>query len=112
MTGPARPPGSNFWRHGDACVIVHFRLTPKSSKDRIDGVVDTRDGPALQAHVSALPEDGAANAALEWLVASWLDVPWRSVSLVSGAKSRLKAIRIDGDAADLARRLQDKLNDD
>jgi hypothetical protein len=99
------------WRHGAACVIAHFRLTPKSSKDAIDGLAETGDGPAFQARVRAVPEDGAANAALEDLVARWLDVPKRSVSLVTGGKSRLKSLRIAGDAAVLDRILQVKTDE-
>jgi uncharacterized protein len=94
------------WRHGAACVIAHFRLTPKSSKDAIDGLAETSDGPAFQARVRAVPEDGAANAALEELVARWLDVPKRSVSLVTGGKSRFKSLRIAGDTAALDEILQ------
>ena len=86
--------------------MVHFRLTPKSSKDAVDGLVDTTDGVAFQARVRALPEDGAANTALEKLVARWLGVPKRSVSLVTGGKSRLKSLRIDGDLMALDRMLQ------
>lgn len=87
------------WRHGDACVVAHFRLTPKASKDAVDGLVETIDGAAFSARVRALPVDGGANAALEDLVARWLGVPKRTVSLVSGGKSRLKSLRIDGDPA-------------
>lgn len=98
------------WRHGAACVIVHFRLTPKSSKESIDGLSTTADGPAFQARVRALPEDGAANAALERLAAEWLQVPRRSVQLLTGAKSRLKSVQIAGDLDVLDERLQRKLN--
>ena len=86
--------------------MAHFRLTPKTSKDAVDGLVDTTDGVAFQACVRALPEDGAANKALEELVARWLGVPKRSVSLVTGGKSRLKSLRIDGDPMALDRMLQ------
>ena len=99
-------PAGKAWRHGSACVIAHFRLTPKSSKEAIDGVIETPDGPAFQARVRALPEDGAANTALEQLVAQWLGVPKRSVSLATGGKSRLKSLRIDGDREALDRLLQ------
>lgn len=99
------------WRHGAACVIAHFRLTPKSSKDAIEGVTSTSDGPAFQARVRAVPEHGAANAALEVLVARWLDLPKRSVSLASGGKSRLKALRIDGEPEALDRLLQMKISE-
>lgn len=103
--------GCQAWRHGDACVIAHFRLTPKSSKDAIDGLVQTADGPAFQARVRALPEDGAANKALEELVARWLGVPKRSVSLATGGKSRLKSLRIAGDAEALGKLLQDRADE-
>jgi uncharacterized protein len=110
--GAAASPAALPWRHGAACVIVRFRLTPKSSKDAIDGPTVTAEGPAVQARVRALPEDGAANAALERLVAGWLDVPKRSVKLVAGAKSRLKTIQIDGDPAALAARMATRLTTD
>ena len=99
------------WRHGDACVIVHFRLTPKSSKDCIEGLIDTSEGPVFQARVRAVPENGAANAALEELVARWLGVPKRSVSLIAGGKSRLKSLGIAGDAALLDKILQTKFDE-
>ena len=79
------------WRHSDAGVIVYFRLTPKSSKDAVEGLQATAEGLTFQARVRAVPEDGAANAALELLVAEWLGVPKRTVSLSSGGKSRLKS---------------------
>jgi uncharacterized protein YggU (UPF0235/DUF167 family) len=97
------------WRHGAACVIAHFRLTPKSSKDAVEGVTLTSDGPAFQARVCAIPENGAANAALEGLVARWLALPKRSVSLASGGKSRLKSLRITGDPEALDEILQTKI---
>lgn len=97
------------WRHGAACVIAHFRLTPKSSKDAVEGVIDTADGPAFQARVRAVPEHGAANAALEELVARWLILPKRAVSLASGGKSRLKSLRIMGEPEALDRLLRTKV---
>jgi uncharacterized protein YggU (UPF0235/DUF167 family) len=105
------PAGRKPWRHGDACVIAHFRLTPKSSKDAVEGITDTGDGPAFQARVRAVPENGAANAALEDVVARWLGLPKRSVSLVSGGKSRLKSLRIAGDAVLLDQILQVKVDE-
>jgi uncharacterized protein YggU (UPF0235/DUF167 family) len=97
------------WRHGAACVIAHFRLTPKSSKDAVEGIIDTGDGPAFQARVRAVPEHGAANAALEELVARWLNLPKRAVSLASGGKSRLKSLRITGEPEALDRLLRAKI---
>jgi hypothetical protein len=99
------------WRHDTACVIARFRLTPKSSKEAVDGVVETPDGPAFQARVRALPENGAANRALEELVAGWLGVAKHSVSLAKGGKSRLKSLRISGDPEALDKRLQDRISE-
>lgn len=59
----------------------------------------------------AVPEHGAANEALEELVAGWLNLPKRSVSLASGAKSRLKALRIAGEPEALDRLLQMKIGE-
>ena len=104
-----RPGSGTPWRRGDAGVIVYFRLTPKSSKDAVDGLQTTAEGLAFQARVRAIPEDGAANAALEKLVAGWLDVPKRSVQLATGGKSRLKSVAISGDIEQLDRALHVKL---
>ncbi len=97
-------------RQGDACVIVRFRLTPKSSKDIIDGLEMTAEGPAFKARVRAIPEDGAANAALERLVSEWLQVPKSAAQLVSGAKSRVKSIAVEGDVNEIESRLRAKLS--
>lgn len=102
----ATAPQALAWRHADACVIVRFRLTPKSSKDSVDGLEVTADGPAFKVRVRAIPEDGAANAALERLVSAWLGVAKSNVRLVGGGKSRIKSICIDGEAGDLEQRLR------
>ena len=97
--------GALPWRHAAGGLVVRFRLTPKSSKDAIDGLEMTADGPAFKARVRALPEDGAANAALEKLAAAWLGVPKSAVRLVSGGKSRVKTLAVEGDPAAIADRL-------
>jgi hypothetical protein len=86
-------------------LLVRFRLTPKSSRDAIEGLETTADGPAFKARVRAVPEDGAANAALEKLVAIWLGVPQSAVHLVAGGKSRVKTVGVEGDPAAIAERL-------
>jgi uncharacterized protein YggU (UPF0235/DUF167 family) len=105
-------PGESLpWRHGDACVIVYFRLTPKSSKDAIEGLSATAEGLAFQARVRAVPEDGAANTALEKLVSEWLRVPKRAVRLATGGKSRLKSIAVSGDVNELDQLLSARLSE-
>lgn len=105
MSGGAPSP----WRVTPSGVVVRVRLTPKSSVERIDGLEATADGPALKARVRAVPEDGKANAAIERLLADWLGVPKSSVSLVAGAKSRVKSLAVSGDPAAIVRALSERV---
>ncbi len=97
------------WRVAAGCVIVRVRVTPKSSKDGVDGIEPSSEGPALRLRVRAVPADGEANAAVAKVFAEWLDVPKRSVSISSGLKSRLKSLSIAGDPVDLSARLAERL---
>ena len=84
-------------------IELFVRLTPRSSGDALDGLATASDGRShVKARVRAVPENGAANAALEKLLARSLGVPASSVTVVSGATSRLKTVRITGDPAALA----------
>ncbi len=78
---------------------LRVRLTPKGGRDAVDGLTASSDGLAIKARVRAAPEDGEANAALVSLIAGWLDVPRRDVTLSGGHKSRTKMLSIAGDAA-------------
>ncbi len=89
------------WREIQNGVEVRVRLTPKSSKDAIDGLTDTSAGAAFKVRVRAVPEDGKANAAAETLVARWLGVPPSTVALISGSKSRVKVLAVTGDRKQL-----------
>jgi len=60
----------------------------------------------LRVRVRAVPDKGKANAAVIMLVAKALDVPRSAVTLVSGDTARLKTIKIEGDAAALATRIE------
>jgi uncharacterized protein (TIGR00251 family) len=97
------------WRHGGACVIVRVRLTPKSSKDAVDGVEETAEGPAFKARVRAVPSEGEANAALLKLMAKWLGVGQSSLRVAKGGKSRVKSVEITGNTGDIAARLAERL---
>ena len=86
------------WRATADGVTVRIRLTPKSGADAVTGVGDTADGPALLVRVRAVPEKGAANLALEKVIAGWLGVPRSSVSVAAGTtKSRVKTLQIGGE---------------
>ncbi len=84
-------------------IDLFVRLTPKASADALEGTGTTADGSRhIKARVRAIPEKGAANAALEKLLAKALRVPVSSVTVASGSTSRLKTVRITGDPALLA----------
>ena len=88
-------------------IDLFIRLTPKSSVDRLEGVETSADGRShLKARVRAVPENGAANAALERLIGKALGVPASTVSVVGGGTSRLKTLRVAGDPAVLAQRIE------
>ena len=86
-------------------IVLSVRLTPRASRDGIDGVKDSPTGPFVQARVRAVPEDGRANAALVELVAAEIGVAKSTLAVVAGHTHRLKKLRISGDAASLASRL-------
>lgn len=80
-------------------IALRIRLTPRASRDAIDGTTDLADGRvALAARVRAVPEKGAANRALIALLAKRLSLPKSSLSLTGGATSRLKTIVIKADS--------------
>ncbi|TPI16680.1 DUF167 family protein [Mesorhizobium sp. B4-1-1] len=84
-------------------IDLYVRLTPKAALDRIDGVETAADGRGhLKARVRAVPENGAANQALERMLAKALGVPASGVSVVAGGTSRLKTLRIVGEPIALA----------
>jgi len=97
---------AGFFRKERDGITLFVRLTPKSAKDAVEGVEATDDGRAhLKARVRAVPEDGKANAALEKLLAKWLGIAARDVSIGAGATSRLKQVKISGDPEALAMKL-------
>ena len=73
--------------------MVAIRVTPRSSHDAIEGVDDSGE---LRVRVTSPPADGAANAAVAKLLAKELRVPKGALSVVSGATSRHKRLRIEG----------------
>jgi hypothetical protein len=89
-------------------LTVHVK--PKAASDSIAGWSrDTSGRRVLQVRVRALPEDGAANAAVCALVAEWLGLAKSQVSVVTGHKSRTKALSIDAGAARSAD-IEERLN--
>ncbi|ESW73399.1 DUF167 family protein [Mesorhizobium sp. C277A] len=88
-------------------IDLFIRLTPKSSVDRLEAVETWADGRShLKARVRAVPENGAANAALERLVAKALGVPVSVVSVIAGGTARLKTVRVVGEPSTLVKSIE------
>ena len=86
---------------------LYVRLTPRASRDAIEQVEATADGRAhLSARVRAVPEKGAANVALERLLADRIGLPKSAVSVVSGVTAQLKTVRLKGDPDAIANALE------
>ena len=95
------------WTVGAGGVLVTVRLTPKASRDGIDGVETLADGRAvLKVRVRALPMEGEANAALCRVLAKALGVPSGRVEIAGGATSRIKRVKIVGEARALTSALE------
>ena len=85
-------------------IVVTVRLTPRADRDAVDGVGALSDGrPVARVRVRALPDRGAANAALLTLMAKAFGRRKSAVTLVAGATLRLKQVRVAGDPGDLVR---------
>jgi uncharacterized protein (TIGR00251 family) len=87
-------------------VRLAVRLTPRASREGVDGVVQGPDGRRmLQLRLAAPPVDGAANAALIGFVAKALRLRKSGVAIVSGEKARLKLLELSGDPVELSARV-------
>ena len=86
-------------------IRLAVRLTPRAGRARIEGIRQTPDGPVAAIAVTAPPEDGKANAALEQLLAKALHLPKTAVRVTQGGKSRNKTVTIDGATEDLMTKL-------
>ena len=95
MPAGAAIPDTPWWSCSGG-VRLRVRLVPKSSRDAVDGIEQTPDGPAVKARVRAIPEDGKANAAVAVLIANLTGIPKSRVAVVAGLKSRTKTLHIEG----------------
>jgi hypothetical protein len=89
-------------------VRLAVRLTPRASRNGLDGIVQGADGrSALQLRLSAPPVEGAANKALIVFLAEALSVRKAAIAIRSGETARLKMLFIEGDGPALTARLDD-----
>jgi len=96
------------WRSVAGGILLDIRVTARSGRDAIEGIEQLASGQAvLKVRVRALPTDGEANEAVVDLVAKALKLPKSNVSLERGGTSRVKTLRIAGDAKAIASALEE-----
>lgn len=81
-------------------VFLELRVSPKASRNAITGWHDER----LKVSVTAAPDRGKANQAVERLLADQLKLPRGAVSVVQGLTQRNKRVRLQA-ADDILERL-------
>jgi uncharacterized protein len=79
-------------RESDGEVVLAVRVTPRASRDAIEGEYQG----ALKVRLTAPPVDDSANEALRRLLSARLKVPVSAVRIVAGEKSRTKRVSIAG----------------
>ena len=90
-------------RETPAGVTLALKVVPGAKRDRIVGEL----GDALKVAVSKPPEDGAANRAVEQLLAEALGLPVAQVEIVRGHSNPRKEVLLRGVTAAFA---QERLN--
>lgn len=72
--------------------VIAVKVVPRAARDEIVGWVDG----ALRVRVSAPPQDGRANRALEELLAAALGLRKGAVNVASGRASVRKRVAVEG----------------
>ncbi len=85
-------------------IVIDVRVMPRSGRP---GVAGTRDG-ALLVRLHAPPVDGAANDELIEVIARALGVAKRTVTIVSGERSKQKRLAVTGITATAAAAILDQ----
>jgi hypothetical protein len=80
-------------RDGDA-LVLELHVQPGASRTEVAGTHGTEGAMRLKLRLAAPPADGKANAELVRFLADAFGVALRQVSLVRGAASRQKTVRI------------------
>ena len=80
---------------------IEIQVQPKASRNRIV----TQNGK-VKVYVTAAPERGRANKAVVEALARNLEIPKGAVSIISGDRSRMKLVAVEGlSEAEVLRRL-------
>jgi hypothetical protein len=92
MTRDETDSACTWWRPGEDSISVSLRVTPGNRRSELIEIGQDH----IRVRVAARPVDGQANAELERFMAELFHVRRSSVSIVRGARSRDKTIRIAG----------------
>ena len=87
----------SFYRAEKDGLVITARVSPKASRNAVQGVMPTPDGQALKIAVTAPPDKGKANAAVALLLSKVFGVSKTSIVVVTGDTDRRKILRISGD---------------
>ena len=79
-------------------VRLALRLTPRASRNGVDGIVADAEGrPLLKLRLVAPPVDGAANESLIAFLAKTLAMRKADITIRSGETGRVKILHLAGD---------------
>ena len=91
-------------------VRVAIRLSPRARSDRLLGIVTTAEGGRrVKASVTAPAYDRQANEALLQLLARAWRLPRQDLSIIVGAASRNKIVRVGGEPHQLIAKLSSEI---
>lgn len=97
-----------IFKNGATRLMV--KLNPGASANRLmGGDLDLFGDYTLKVMVTAIPENGEANAALFKLLSKVLDVPKSAIRIESGATNRVKILSIDSTPEHIWQRIQENL---
>ena len=103
--------GTKPYRTDGGQLQLSVRVTPKAGADAVDGLYLRDDGTvSLKLRVRAQPEKGKANKAVIAVLAKGLGCAKSNLSLSAGLRDRTKTVMIEGDPAELARRIDDLID--
>lgn len=87
-------------------VRLALRLTPRASRNGVDGIGEDAEGrPLLKLRLVAPPVEGAANTALIFFLAKALSLRKADIAIRSGETGRVKILHLAGDSAAILQKL-------
>lgn len=92
-----------YEKRNDGRLTLRIYLVPGSSKNEVLGTVKDEHGKDyLKIKIRAIPEKGEANEAILKFLAKHFKIPFSTLTLQSGHKSRYKTILSDVDLNELS----------